>query len=258
MSVLNGVALKAAIGWKSGRQMDSREGSGWRNGDRENGELMQNVRPAVRLWIDGVGCWLISRSQHLTVGSMQPVRPVALDSGESQSSEHVGIFADLRSKHASFSREDGSFILEPRGNVRVGNIDQVSAVPLSNETTIQLGDEVLMKYCLPSPLSGSARLTLESGHRFASSLDGIILLEKTCLLGAGSQSHIVCKNWQRDIVIFERGSSLFCKVSARESSVADSSGGGRETPQVVECHPGEILSGEDWSFHVEAIDLPEV
>ncbi|TWT51604.1 hypothetical protein KOR42_34920 [Thalassoglobus neptunius] len=219
---------------------------------------MQNDRPAVRLWIDGVGCWLISRSQRLTVGSMQPASSAIRSGGEASSSEHIGIFSDLRSRHASFSREDGSFILEPRGRVRIGNVDRNSAMPLSNEAAIQLGDEVVMKYCLPSPLSGSARLTLESGHRFANSLNGIILLEKTCLLGAGSQSHIVCKNWQRDIVIFERANNLFCKVSSRESSTENGSGEQQEAPQVLECRPGEILSGEDWSFHVEAIDLPAV
>jgi len=42
----------------------------------------------------------------------------------------------------------------------------------------------------PSPLSGSALLTVSTTHRFADHVDGVLLLEKSLLVGPTSDCHV--------------------------------------------------------------------
>ena len=41
----------------------------------------------------------------------------------------------------------------------------------------------------------------------------MLLMAESCIMGPGGASHIVCRDWPSDVVLFPQGSTLHCRTS---------------------------------------------
>lgn len=202
------------------------------------GTDMQTQR-GCRLWIDGVGCWLVWFRDELRVGNAA--------SGTTKT--HLSVQADLRTRHATFVRQGEDYRLVPHGAVQVnGNrIDRETL--LRNNDELTLGEDVVWRFSFPSPLSPSAVLAFESTHRPVPRLDGVVLFKSTCLLGPGRQAHVPCPEWEDERVLFVRDGGLWIKAGDR----GQGTGGGGDEP--IPVADGDVLEGDDGRFRVEMINV---
>lgn len=194
-----------------------------------NTPIALDARSGCRLWIDGVGCWLLWFGDSLALGNGAPTK---------QDQDRIRIYADLKSRHALWNRHEESTWLEPRGPARVNGQLIQEETRLRGGDRIQLGDDVELNCQVPSPLSNTATMSIVSGHRTVDGLDGWVLFDQTCLIGPGEQAHIRCRLWEETIVLFERHRHLWWRVHRGDSQ-----------PQPVRA--GEILGAGDWRLRVE-------
>ncbi len=174
-----------------------------RNGAAAKEDTMTaNNEPGKRLvsWIDGVGGYLICLGDDVMIG--QPASPAQVD---------IPIFADLSRRHASLKRDGESYVLTPVHNVSVNGQKLAGPMVLGNEALIELGESVKIRFRKPHALSATAILTLESPHKLEPAVDGIILMADSCILGSQSHSHIRCRDWEKDLVLFRRGQEIFAR-----------------------------------------------
>jgi tetratricopeptide (TPR) repeat protein len=194
-------------------------------------------RPIDRflLWVDGVGGYLVCSADEVTIG--QPV---------SESPVDIPVLGDLSRRHAKIRREGENYLFEPRRPVRLNGrtIDRPAA--LTDGAMLELGN-VMLRFRQPHPLSATARLEFVSRHRTHPSADAILLLAESCVLGPSTQSHVVCGDWSRDLILYRQGDDLFCR---------------RAGPFQIDGQPvvdgGKLslksrLSGEDFSLSVESL-----
>jgi hypothetical protein len=162
-----------------------------------------NGNPASRfmLWVDGVGGYLVCQGEVVSLG--QPVQGSYVD---------VPVLGDISRLHARIRRDGESYLIEPVRQTRVNGrpVDQVTLLADGNE--IELGDGVRVHFRLPSALSRTARLDFASRHRTQPRADGVLLMAESCILGPGSGSHVVCRDWPQEVVLFSQGGNLHCRA----------------------------------------------
>jgi hypothetical protein len=117
---------------------------------------------------------------------------------------------------------------------------------LNHGSTLSLGNNVQLKFRLPSPLSRTAQLELASAHGLARSVDGIVLMDETCLLGPTSENHIKCSSWTDSVLLYRRGDELWCR-SRQEIAIDDRPVAGGGALKV-----GSVVTGSDFRFRIEA------
>ena len=59
------------------------------------------------------------------------------------------------------------------------------------------------------PLSLTARLDFLSRHRTQPPADAVLLLADSCVLGPKPHSHIVCRDWTREVILFRHEEKLY-------------------------------------------------
>ena len=168
-----------------------------------NAALEISDEAGCRLWIDGVGSWLVWFCDELTFGN-------AACTG--RDFDRFKIFSDVKTRHATWSRRSGRDWLKPIGPVWRNGVPIENEITLSSGDHLQLGDDLLLSYSVPSPLGRSAVWRTESGHRAASGVDGLITFESTCLLGRGEQNHIRCPHWESTLILFLRDGKLWGRM----------------------------------------------
>jgi hypothetical protein len=108
-----------------------------------------------------------------------------------------------------------------------------------------LGDSVQLRFRRPHPLSQSARLEFLCYHRTQPATDGVLLMAESCILGPGAASHVVCRDWPHDVVLYRQGATIGCR-SPKPFRIDGNEQQGRgllgEDSQV---------SGQEFSFSVE-------
>lgn len=199
--------------------------------------LLSTAQKSCKIWVDGVGCYLVCFGDVVQIGNARP---------DIQKSSHIAIVSDLASKHATIQYRDESYWCQP---IQESSIDGIKASVVTNlchGQELSLGEDVRLRFSIPSSLSQTAILRLESSHRFANGIDGVVLFRKTCLLGDGTQKHITCQDWSTDVVLFARGDYIFCKAMQGEISI-DGESFGREVQVMSKKH----LQGNDWSMSIE-------
>ena len=154
-------------------------------------------------WIDGVGGYLICLGDEVTLG-----QPAGAGGAE------ISILADLSRRHATILRERESYVLTPIHPVHIDGTEQQGPVVLKNNTLIELAKSVRLRFRQPHALSSTAVLTLESHHKTEPAVDGIILMSESCVLGPNPHSHIPCRHWKEDLVLFRRGEDLRFRTDA--------------------------------------------
>jgi hypothetical protein len=90
-------------------------------------------------------------------------------------------------------------------------------------------------------------LDFVSRHRTHPWADGVLLMAESCVLGPKWQNHVVCQDWNGDIVLYRRDGNLFCR--AMEPIEVDGEycdGQARIGPN---CH----VTGGDFSLCLEGV-----
>ena len=118
---------------------------------------------------------------------------------------------------------------------------------LTANARIQLGDTVQLTFFKPHALSASAVLTVESSHKTEPAVDAIVLMSDSCIMGPQKQSHVVCRDWTSDLVLFRRGDQLH--VRCGEPIEIDGEMGCEENVIEGNCR----ISGEDFALSLEQI-----
>jgi len=154
------------------------------------------------LWVDGVGGYLACPSDQVMLG--QPAPDGQVD---------VPILGDISRRHARVRRDGESYLIDPLRTVRVDGRTIESAATLADGNLIELGDNVRLRFRRPHPLSRTARLEFVSHHRTQPSADAVLLVAESCVLGPGENSHVVCRDWTRDVVLYRQGPVWHCRAA---------------------------------------------
>ena len=194
---------------------------------------------ACKVWIDGVGCWLICFESTVTFGNQIAEAGIGVK---------VPIQANLRTKHLSVECVEGGYWIEASGDAQIDGIDVRGRQAVCHATKILLNREVDLRFELPSQLSSSSRVTIESGHRFDGGVNGVVMLQGVCLLGHGREKHIHCRDWSADVVLFVKNRQLCCKAGGQEITIDGASVG-----NVAEIKNGSHLESEEWSMRFEEV-----
>lgn len=158
------------------------------------------------VWIDGVGGYLVCLSDELLLG--QPAGSSGAD---------IPILADLSRRHATIRREGEAYVLTPIHHVSIAGKQLTGPTLLTDDTLIELGEAVRLRFRKPHALSATAVLTLESHHKTDPAVDHILLMSESCVFGSGQHSHVQCRQWPDDFVLFRRGEELQFRTSAAVS-----------------------------------------
>lgn len=155
----------------------------------------------VVVWIDEVGAFLVCMSDEIVLG--QPAAEGGVD---------VPILADLSRRHAIIRREREAYVLTPLHKTAIDGRVITEPTVLRDKSTITLGSGVEFRFRKPHALSATAVLELVSRHRTEPAVDGIVLMSESCILGPQSHSHIRCRDWTGDLVLFRRNDELMCRT----------------------------------------------
>ena len=195
-------------------------------------------RPDERflLWVDGVGGYLVCLGDEIVFG------PPAPGSGVD-----VPILADLSRRHATIRRQGETYLLCPGREVRLDGKALTEPTSLVDGGLIELGSSVQIRFRKPHPLSTTARLEFVSRHRAQPSVDGVILMAQSCIMGPKERNHVVCRDWTSDVVLYRQGDELHCRGK-----------GPFKIDDVLHSESGELnyrsqVAGDDFSFSLEAV-----
>jgi len=191
--------------------------------------------PRFLLWIDGVGGYLVCLGGRVTLGQATP-----------EGQADVPLFADVSRLHATLTRDAEGYLLEAARPVQV-NAQPCDKALLQSGDRVTLGTTCQFQFLQPVPVSATARLDLVSGHRLALTVDGVLLMADTLVLGPGSQVHVSMPELRQPVVLFRHKDGLGVRCP------------GAFTINGQRCQDRGILNGtaavagEDFSFSVEPI-----
>ena len=195
------------------------------------------------LWVDGVGGYLVSTSDDLSIGL--PAAPGAVG-------PDIAILADLSRRHARLARQDGRYVLTPYSDTTVDGRAIEGPTILEDGAEIGLGSPdqaggVRLRLRRPHALSASALLTIESGHRTAPAADAVLLMAESCVLGPKPHSHLRAEGWQDEVILFRGAEGLQCRSTGE--LLLD----GQPAPEPVVVLPGRRIEGQDFAFSLEEV-----
>ena len=161
--------------------------------------------PGKRLvaWIDAVGAYLICLGDEIVLG--QPSAEGGVD---------VPILADLSRRHAVIRRDGEAYVLTPLHTTSVDGRPIADPTVLRDKCTVKLGGAVELRFRKPHALSATAVLEILSHHRTEPAVTSIVLMSESCILGPQGHSHVRCREWTGDLVLFRRGDELVCRTHA--------------------------------------------
>lgn len=221
-------SLKSTHAWTSSAKVDTKA-------------MQRDVSKRVIAWIDGVGGYLICLGDEVMLG-----QPAGTDGAE------IPILADLSRRHASIRREGEAYVLTPIHGVRIDGVELKGPQVLKDGALIELGESVRLRFTKPHALSSTAIIAIESHHKTDPAVDGIVLMSESCVLGAKPQSHIRCRNWSDDFVLFRRGDDLQFRTSAPVTVANNEADGEPTTPEGLITHRTRI-DGENFTLSFEEV-----
>jgi hypothetical protein len=202
-------------------------GEGWGGG---------NLPVRFLLWIDGVGGYLVCMGARVTFGQ-------AIHDGQVD----IPLVADVSRLHASLTRDAEGYILEAVRPIQV-NAREATRALLQTGDRITLGASCQLQFRLPVPISTSARLDLVSGHRLPLSVDAILLMADTLVLGDGQQVHVNVPDLKQPLVLFRQKDTLGIRHSGKLYINGRTSG-----ERLLLSDPQATVSGENISFALEPV-----
>jgi hypothetical protein len=127
---------------------------------------------------------------------------------------------------------------------------QVNGQP-TGKATLQPGDRVTLGaacqflFQQPVPVSTSARLELVSGHRLPLSVDGILLMAETLVLGPGPQAHVPMPDLAKPVILYRHRDGLGLRYDGAVRV------NGQPLKEREALPPHAAVSGPDFAFAVE-------
>ncbi len=188
------------------------------------------------LWVDAVGGFLVCLDDEVVLGQPSPGEAIA-----------VPLCADLSRRHAVIRREGSNYTIDPLGDVVVDGRKLTGPMTLANRHTIQLGSAVRLEFTKPHALSATARLTPVSGHRTEPRADAVLLMADSCVLGPKSHSHVACRKWPGDVMLFRQQGRLHCRSTMPVTIDGVAAEG------AMPVAPGARLEGEEFAISLEEI-----
>jgi hypothetical protein len=175
--------------------------------DRFRGLLTMEIGGSLQanrfmMWIDAVGGYWVCMNDEISIG--QPTAAGKID---------VPILGDISPKHARIHRDGEGYLIEAVREVRVNEQSVRPVASLSDGCRIELGESVRLIFRRPHALSGTARLDFASRHRTQPSADAVLLMADACILGPKPHSHVVCRNWTRELILYRHDEELFCRTA---------------------------------------------
>ena len=205
-----------------------------------NHNLTQRRNDDRMVWIDGIGGFLLTLSDELTIG--QP------NTEAGDQSPALSILADLSRRHATLRRESGAYVLEPHATTFLDGKLIDSPTLLTGGEEIRLGDNVRFRFTRPHALSATAKLVVESGHRLSPAADAVLLMAESCVIGPQSHSHVRCPKWANEAILYRTGQGLGCR------SNADLMVEGKSFGENAPAESGTRIEGQDFSLSIEWVD----
>lgn len=188
------------------------------------------------LWIDAVGGYWVCLGDEITFG--QPDRRGTVD---------VPILGDLSARHACIRRDGEGFLIQALRETKVDGRPVRDVGWLRDGSQIQLGETVRLLFRRPHALSGTVRFEFVSRHRTQPSTDAVLWMADSCILGPKRHSHVVCRNWTREVILYRDQQELYCRTSGVwEIDGVACQGRGRITEN-------SRVQGDGFSFNLEAI-----
>ncbi len=187
------------------------------------------------IWIDGVGAWQLCVGSEFLIGA--PTRE--------DSVADICLMAHLSRRHATLQRIGEDWFIHPYHPTVVSGRTVTGAASLRTGDSICLAERVRLGFRIPSVLSGSAVIDFESHHRPAQTVDGIILMTDSVLLGPRKDHHIYCPDWPELVVIYRQDGQMRCR-----SKAALTVNGERVRDSAI-LSDGAIVSGEEFRFRIE-------
>ncbi|HEY7154121.1 MAG TPA: FHA domain-containing protein [Gemmataceae bacterium] len=208
--------------------------------EESNGEVVayDNLPARFMLWIDGVGGYLVCLGGRLTFGQ-------AIVDG------HVDIplVADVSRLHASLTRDTEGYVLEAVRPIQVNGRDATRAL-LQSGDRVTLGASCQFQFHQPAPISATARLDLVSGHRLPLSVDAVLLMADTLVLGDGPQVHVSIPDMKQPLVLFRQKDTLGIRYAGKLNVNGHKNG---ERLLLNDLHA--TVSGENISFALEPVSV---
>ena len=227
----------------------SQQHSFQQQGSQKQSMSVANDESRFILWVDAVGGFLVCPRQEVTIG--QAIAESRVD---------IPILGDLARRHLKIIRNPEGYLLEPFGYVKVNGDEIVAETStggpesevfpkklLRDGDVLELTGGIKIKFSKPHPLSATARLDFLSPHRTQPWSDAVLLMAESCVLGPHMKNHVVCRQWNDDLVFFQQKGQLFCK-SLRPINVDGSNVDGKH-----ELTRNSRIEGEDFSMTIEPL-----
>ena len=154
------------------------------------------------LWVDAVGGYWVCLGDAVVIG--QPVPGGDAD---------IPILGDLSKRQALVRRDGEGYLIEALREVRVEGKRVEGVAALQHGNLMQLGESVKLAFRRPHALSATARLDFVSHHGTQPSVDAVILMADSLVLGRKADSHIVCPHWRGEVVLYRQHDQLYCRAS---------------------------------------------
>ena len=191
--------------------------------------------PRFLIWIDSVGGYLVCPGAEVKFG--QAVPNSAID---------VPLVADVSRHQLTIRRDAEGYVAEPIRETWLNGSQLTAPGPLGDGDRLTLGP-VKLRFRRPHALSATARIELAGFHRTRPSCDAVLLMADSCVLGPKPNSHIVCRDWPLDVVLYRQPSGLVCLASGRFEI------DGREFQNRGPVTIGSRVSGDGFSFSLEEV-----
>ncbi|MCA9064494.1 MAG: FHA domain-containing protein [Planctomycetaceae bacterium] len=201
---------------------------------REN-EVHSDRCQRYTVWIDGVGAWQLLIGRNFLVGAP------TLESDEAD----ISLLANISRRHATIQKIQEDWFIQAHQSTVVSGRSVGDRAVLRTGDEIQLGERVRLGFRIPSVLSSSAVVDFESHHRPSQSVNGIILMTDSCLLGPRQDYHVCCHDWPDLMILFVQDGQLRCR--SRMPFRVD----GEPARDIVTVTDGATVSGDEFRFRIE-------
>lgn len=152
------------------------------------------------LWIDGIGGFLVCLSAKVSLGQA------------SEGTVDLPLFADISRLHAYITRDSEGYLLEALRPSSV-NGKPIDKVLLKDGDQIGLGNACRLAFHQPVAITNTGRIEVQSRHKLPLSLDGVILMDETLLLGNTVDAHITVPFLRRPLALLRRRDELIAQTA---------------------------------------------
>jgi hypothetical protein len=197
-------------------------------------ESARSALGSFQVWVDGVGGYLVCPGPSVTAGSFVE-----------QPGIEIPLQADLRRRHLRLELQCDRFLATPLGPTQLNGQRLSQPTLLADGSVLTLTGQVRWRFTQPHPLSSSARLDYLSPHRSIPWSDAVLLLADTLVFGPARCNHVVCPDWNHDLVLFRRHGQLYARSDS--PLCVD----GRPVGNVAALRLDSSITGEEGGFSVK-------